>query len=210
VLLAAFASIAAQFCLLVASSLQASALLGLGLSLGVAVLLFRGAILGWLLAAFWAASALSAPFVFASPFWVGVSGAIVAIGLLTKSARAYCFGSGRTAALAHPLTIERDVATRMTALSYEAAEAASSGQFWRRARQRIPILRLSRKQAFLLLLASAIVFMPLTGVVGKLYRGSGRGDLLVEVLYHFVSVTATFAQVGLIIMLIMTIKRYVH
>src|SRR6185312_14374472 len=65
-----------QLVRLVGSTFQVTEWVGLGIAVIAVVLLIGGTAVGWILAAFWAFSAVSGPFVFGSPIWIGVVGLV--------------------------------------------------------------------------------------------------------------------------------------
>ena len=91
VFLAAAAIVGGQLGRLVETSFQPTEWVGVGIAVLAGLLLTGGVRAGWFLAAFWAASAVSGPFVFGSPIWIGVVGLVVGLALGTKGSRGYCF-----------------------------------------------------------------------------------------------------------------------
>lgn len=189
------------------SSFRAADLLGLGIAAGAAFLLIRGTAAGWILAAFWAASEASAPFVFGAPIWFGVVGIGVALALVTRSARGYCFGAGHgTPPLGEPVVVERVISSRTS----QVERAARDGGVWINVRNRLRAAHISNRYLFLGFLLGTLVLLPATGLLGRLNRGSGRGNLFVDVSYHVVVVASTLTQIGLIVTLVLIVRAAVR
>jgi len=198
--LAAVGIVGSQVIQLAMSSFRAVDLVGLGIAAGAAVLLIRGASAGWILAAFWAASEVSAPFVFGSADWIAVIGLGVALALATKSARGYCYGVAHgSAPFDEPVALERITPSGAS----QGERPARDGGVWTKVRNRPTAAHFNNKYSFFGFLFGILVLLPATGLLGRLNRGSGRGNLFVDVSYHVVSVASTLVQIGFILTLVL-------
>lgn len=184
------------------SSLQAADLIAIGISAGAAMLLINGSGAGWILAMLWAASEVSAPLVMGSPIWVAMIGVAVALALVTTSAREYCLtGADDMDVSEEPPTIRKDMSA-----SVPIVETASERRIWGDISKRLLAIRINKNYAFLGFLIGTVVLLPVTGLLGRAYRGSARGSSLVEVGYHVVVLASTLSQIGLIVTLVLMIR----
>jgi hypothetical protein len=166
------------------------------------MLLINGSGAGWILAMLWAASEVFAPLVLGSPIWVAMIGLAVALALVTRSAREYCLtGADDKDVLVERPTIRKDIPAGVSFVA-TASEKRAWGDIWKR----LLAIRINKKYAFLGFLIGTVVLLPATGVLGRLYRGSGRGNSFVEVGYHLVVVASTVSQIGLLLTLILLIR----
>jgi hypothetical protein len=198
---------------LVGRSFHAEGLLSLGLVIATALLLLRGTAVGWWLAMFWAVANSSAPFVFGSPIWIAVVGLGVALALITRSAREYCFTTHRSASVASaPAAIGRDISVHASRAADMAAEVsyAAAGGGWREVWNRLPVARISRKRAFFGFLFASLLLLPAIAALGALHRGSAHGSQLVDVIYRVVGDAAFLAHVGLVVTLVLIVRAAIR
>lgn len=195
--------VVAQLIQLAGLSFQALELVSLGIAIGASLLLIRGTVAGWALAAFWAASEVSAPLAFGAPVWVAGVGLGVGLMLGTGSARAYCF-TGRQGATAsgRPSSGNQDGVSHASRVSDGPKEDRAGRSIW----TRLSTIRISKKYAFLGFLLATLVLLPADGLLGRLHRGSGRGNVLVSVSFHAVGVASTLAQLGLIVLIVLLVR----
>jgi hypothetical protein len=154
--LAALGIVGGEVIHLAVSSFPATDLVGIGIAAGAAVLLIRGSVAGWILAAFWAASEVSAPFVFGAPIWVGVVGLVVGLALGTKGARGYCFrDSSGIRVSGQPLPADQPHTPAL--VPHVAGPAEKRAGYWRNFRRRLSAVRISRKYAFFGFLIGTLV-----------------------------------------------------
>ncbi|HEX4308045.1 MAG TPA: hypothetical protein VHZ54_18560 [Solirubrobacterales bacterium] len=209
VFLAAAAIVGGQLGRFVDTSFQPTEWVGVGIAVIAVLLLIGGTRAGWIVAAFWAASAVSGPFVFGSAVWIGVVGLVVGLALCTKEARGYCFkdSSGTLVSRANKSADQ----PHTSAIAPHVPDAAvGRGGYWRYLHRRLTAVRISRKVAFFGFLIGTLVLLPATGLLGRLDRGSGRGNVLVDISYHMVVIAETVTQIGLLVMLVLIVRATVR
>jgi hypothetical protein len=205
VFLAAVAIVGGQLGRLVETSYQPTEWVGVGIAVIAVLLLIDGMRAGWIVAAFWAASAVSGPFVFGSPIWIGVVGLVVGLALGTKGARGYCFNDSSGTLVSRGDKSADHLHT--SAIAPHVLDAAvDAGGYWGYLSRHLPLVRISRKFAFFGFLVGTLVLLPATGLLGRLDRGSGRGNFLVDITYHVVVFVETVTQIGLLVTLVLIVR----
>jgi hypothetical protein len=209
VFLAAVAIMGGQLGRFVETSFQPTEWVGVGIAVIAVLLLIGGMRAGWIVAAFWAASAVSGPFVFGSPIWIGVVGLVAGLALSTKGARGYCFRDSSVTLVSRGNKSADPPHTSAVALHVPDA-TVGTGVYWRYLHTRLTAMRISRKFAFFGFLIGTLVLLPATGLLGRLNRESGRGNFLVDISYHVVVVAETVTQIGLLVTLVLIVRAAVR
>lgn len=210
VVLASVVANACQLVQILAIPIHPIALVGLGFTVVGGLLLVSGRSLGWFLTMFWAASVISAPILFDAALWPALVGVFVVGMLAMPDARKYCLGPSRASATSiHPILTERKLVARMPEVMWN-IEVTAPTRIRRSVEKRVPRSWLRRRNVFLFFLGSTLVLLPLSGLAGKLDRGSGRGDPLVDVAYHVVSFFSTLALIGMIVTLFLMLRTLVR
>jgi hypothetical protein len=200
-----------QLAQLAVSGPELPGLLALVIAVAFSYLLVEGTRWGWGLTGLWALSAVSAPLVFSAPPWLAISGGIVLIALMTRSAREFCLHSVSDLPKSVKLSeIEHRVAGRLSDLPYDALEIVTDGGTSKRVQNWLEKRRITTGHVLAGLVLALIVILPITGETRRWHEGAGRGDFGVDVVFRTVLITNTLIQFALIATILLAVRSAVH
>jgi hypothetical protein len=180
----------------------------LGASILVACFLLRGSRVAWVVAVFSAAAQLAAPAAVSQPLWFGAAGVVLLVCVLVPPSRRYVWSEkprqGRTGrqaagqpAYARVIDSAYGLAGRLPGMGAALEDEAAA---------KSP----SPRRLILLLAVWVLVFLPLVGALNNLRHGSGRGNEVVDVLWHVFWIVwnlVLFALVGLLVVAHLNTKK---
>jgi hypothetical protein len=159
----------------------------------------------WLLALIWAIGQIVGSVMLDEHLWLIFPAGVALVCLMLSSSRLFIWSSTRSGSLlfrsdtqqwrGHALSVLYG-----TFITYVHSAVGLSHTITRDTRKLGRIIGL--------IVASLIVLYPLVGLVYNFQHGSGRGSILVDILWHLVWLCYVIAQVVLVIVVILAVYRY--
>jgi hypothetical protein len=158
----------------------------------------------WLLALMWASGQIVGSVLLNERLWLILPAGVVFVCLTRSSSRQFIWSSARPGVLiVQPGAQQRGRALYVCYGTFTTYVHRASSLCHTMVRDTRNLGRLIG-----LIVVSLIVLYPLVGVVYNFQHGSGRGSVLVDILWHVVWLCYAVAQVALVIVVILAVYRY--